>query len=47
VYELATAYANSEHTGDSNCSAGDHDDCSARERLERLEAYLGGPRRSR
>lgn len=47
VYELAIAYATSEHTSDSNCSAGDHDDCSARDRLARLEAYIGGPRRKR
>lgn len=40
VYEAALAYGRSEHTGDSNCSAGDCDSCSARPALNALEVVI-------
>lgn len=43
VYDAAMAYGQSKHTRDSNCSAGDHDSCSARDALKALEALVGEP----
>lgn len=45
IYEAARVYGASEHTLDSNCYAGDCDDCSARPALAALEAIVGGPKR--
>jgi hypothetical protein len=39
----ALDYAESEHTQDANCCAGDCDSCSARPALEKLEELIGGP----
>lgn len=44
VFEAAVAYRESEHAYDSHCSAGDHDNCTARQALEQLESTIGGPR---
>lgn len=40
IYEAALAYGRSEHTHDSNCSAGDCDSCSARPALNALEVVI-------